>query len=134
MKKQFRITLNNKTFDVVAEVVGEDVVPVVPNVRSSAAPRPAARSAAAAAPAAAAPKPKAAAAGGSGAIASPLAGKVVSLDVKVGDAVKVGQQVITLEAMKMNTVVSSTAEGTVQAIHVAAGDPVEEGQALLTIA
>jgi biotin carboxyl carrier protein len=58
---------------------------------------------------------------------------VVSIDVPIGAEVTAGQQVITLEAMKMNTVVSAPAGGTVKAVHVAAGDSVEEGQALLTI-
>lgn len=128
MKKQFRITVNNKTYEVVAELVGEEVVPVVSAARQSA-PKPVRAAAAAAAPAAAMPK-----AGGAGEVPSPLAGKVVSLDVKPGQAVKAGDKVITLEAMKMNTIVSAPADGTVQAIHVAPGDSVEEGQALLTIA
>ncbi len=59
---------------------------------------------------------------------------VVSIDVAVGDAVAEGQKVVTLEAMKMNTIVSAAAAGTVKAILVAAGDGVEEGQALIEIA
>jgi biotin carboxyl carrier protein len=62
-----------------------------------------------------------------------LAGKVVSIDIKEGTEVKAGDQIITLEAMKMNTVVSSPVDGTVMAIKVAPGDSVEEGQPLLTI-
>lgn len=130
MKKQFRITLNNKSYDVVAEIIGEEEspVPIVPRAsgRSSrAAP-------AAAAPATTAPKASATAAKGD--IPSPLAGKVVSIDVQKGATVKAGDQVITLEAMKMNTVVAAPSDGTVQAILVAPGDAVEEGQPLITIA
>ena len=126
MKKQFRITLNGKSYDVVAELIGGDEV-----ARPATGTRPArSASAAAVAPEAA---PKAAPAGGSGDIPSPLAGKVVSVDVAVGAQVQAGQKVLTLEAMKMNTVVQSPAAGTVKAIHVDAGDSVEEGQPLLSI-
>lgn len=51
----------------------------------------------------------------------------------MGASVQAGDQVMTLEAMKMNTIVSAPAGGTVKAISVAAGDSVEEGQPLLTI-
>jgi biotin carboxyl carrier protein len=126
MKKQFRITLNGKSYDVVAEIIGEE---------SNAAPTGGARPArsGAAAGAAPAPQPAAAAPTGGGSVPSPLAGKVVSIDVAIGAQVKAGQQVITLEAMKMNTVVSAPNAGTLKAVHVSAGDAVEEGQALLTI-
>lgn len=127
MKKQFRITLNGKTFEVVAEVVGEE--PAAPAAPATGA-RPARSAGAAAVAAAPAPKPVAA---GGGAVPSPLAGKVVSIDVAVGAQVQAGQKVITLEAMKMNTVVSAPAAGTVKAVNVSAGDSVEEGQALMTI-
>ena len=126
MKKQFRITLNGKTYDVVAEVIGEEA-PAAP----AGSGRPA-RSAGASA-VASAPAPRAAAPAGSGDVPSPLAGKVVSIDVALGAQVQAGQKVMTLEAMKMNTVVSASAGGTVNAIHVTAGDAVEEGQSLLTI-
>ncbi|MCD8482497.1 MAG: acetyl-CoA carboxylase biotin carboxyl carrier protein subunit [Verrucomicrobia bacterium] len=88
------------------------------------------RCGAAPAPAAAAKSPAAA---GAGDVTSPLAGKVVSIDAPVGTAVKAGDKVITLEAMKMNTVVSASSDGTVKAILVNPGDSVEEGQPLLTI-
>ena len=83
-----------------------------------------------AAPASARP---AAAAAPAGAVPSPLAGKVVSIDVKVGQAVVEGAQLLTLEAMKMNTFVYAPKAGTVSAVHVNAGDAVEEGAALVTL-
>lgn len=132
MKKQFRITLNNKSYDVVAEIIGEEE-PIAMAPRSSGRPARAA-AAAVAAPAPAAPKAAAAAPAAKGDIPSPLAGKVVSIDCKVGQAVKAGEKVITLEAMKMNTEVTAPADGTIQAVHVAPGDSVEEGQALMSIA
>ena len=75
--------------------------------------------------------PAPSAASGSGTpIPSPLAGKVVSLDVKPGTAVKEGDQVLTLEAMKMNTVIYAPKAGTVNSFCVAPGDTVAEGQPL----
>jgi biotin carboxyl carrier protein len=58
---------------------------------------------------------------------------VVSVDVSIGDQIAAGDQIMTLEAMKMNTVVSAPAAGSVKAIHVSSGDAVEEGQPLLSI-
>jgi biotin carboxyl carrier protein len=127
MKKQFRITLNGNTYDVVAEILDDgDPAPSAPSGR-----RPARSGGASSVAAPVAPKP--AAGGEAGEVPSPLAGKVVSVDVSLGDKVNVGQQIMTLEAMKMNTVVSASAAGTVKAIHVSSGDAVEEGQSLLTI-
>lgn len=128
MKKQFRITLNGKSYDVVAEVIGEEESGN-PSPRPSGA-RPA-RSASAASAAPAASQPAAAA--GEGEVPSPLAGKVVSVDVQAGQSVKSGDQVMTLEAMKMNTVVSAPQDGTVEDILVAPGDSVEEGQPLMKL-
>jgi biotin carboxyl carrier protein len=127
MKKQFRITLNGNSYDVVAEIL-DDGEPAQPE-RSA---RRSARSGGASAVSApVAPKPVAA--GAEGDVPSPLAGKVVSVDVSEGDQISAGDQIMTLEAMKMNTVVSAPSGGTVKAIHVNSGDAVEEGQPLLSI-
>jgi biotin carboxyl carrier protein len=97
--------------------------------------RPAAPAAAAPAPAAPAPAPAATApvAGGAGDIVSPMAGTVVSVDVKVGDTVAAGQQVVMLEAMKMNTPIQAPQGGTVASVAVQAGATVAEGQVLLSL-
>ncbi len=133
MKKHFRITVNGKEFDVIAESVDTADAPV--QSRPATVPIPAAvRSGAAAvsAPPAAAAAPATTA--GAGDLPSPLSGKVVSIDAPAGTAVKTGDQVITLEAMKMNTVIAAHMDGTVKSIAVQVGDGVEEGQVLLTIA
>jgi biotin carboxyl carrier protein len=66
-------------------------------------------------------------------VLSPLAGKVVSIDKAVGAAIKAGDVLMTLEAMKMNTSVTATDAGTVTKVLVSAGDSVEEGQPLLVV-
>jgi biotin carboxyl carrier protein len=71
--------------------------------------------------------------GGAGSIACPLAGKVVSIEVSRGAHVEAGQNLIVLEAMKMNTYVAAEKAGTVSDIFVSAGDAVEEGQPLIAV-
>lgn len=128
--KQLRITIEGKTYDVTVEILGEDHPSVQPlvghGVRPAAVPPPAV------APTPAAPKPTPASPG-SGEITSPLAAVVVSVDVTVGQTVAAGEKVLTLEAMKMNTVVASPHSGTVSSIAVKQGDAVEEGQVLLVV-
>ena len=63
----------------------------------------------------------------------PLAGKVVSLTVQVGQEVKVGDEIMVLEAMKMNTQVHAANSGRIIALSVQPCDQVEEGQALVTM-
>jgi biotin carboxyl carrier protein len=68
-----------------------------------------------------------------GAVTSPLAGKVVSIQVTAGQAVKQGDQLVVLEAMKMNTYIYAPQDGTVDEILTNVGDAVSEGQALVKI-
>ena len=86
----------------------------------------------AAAPAAA-PAPKKAAAGANS-VTAPLPGSVVAIKVKAGDAVKAGQQLAIIEAMKMENEILAPADGTVAAVHVSAGQAVQQGDALLDLA
>ncbi len=126
--KRLRITVEGKAYEVDVEILDEGFSAPASRPVSSASARVAAP-VAKAAPAA----PKPVASGGAGDVASPLAAVVVSVDVAVGDTVEEGQKVVTLEAMKMNTIVSATKAGTVSAINVAAGDAVEEGQSMVSI-
>ena len=66
-------------------------------------------------------------------VAAPLAGKVLSIAVAVGDAVEEDDELLVLEAMKMETVVYAPRDGTVTALRVAVGDQVEEDDPLATI-
>lgn len=66
-------------------------------------------------------------------VGSSMPGMVVTVAVKVGDKVAVGQKLFTLEAMKMETTVSSEAKGTVSEIFVKPGARVEAGDLLMTI-
>jgi biotin carboxyl carrier protein len=66
-------------------------------------------------------------------IEAPMPGRVVKCLVREGEAVKAGQGVIVVEAMKMENELRSAIDGTVKAIRVAEGDGVEAGALLLTI-
>jgi pyruvate carboxylase len=57
----------------------------------------------------------------------------MAIEARVGSAVRIGQPLVTLEAMKMNTAVTAQAAGVVAVVHVAPGDTVEEGQPLMTL-
>ena len=116
------VELNGKKYTVEVERSESAVTPV-------AAPKPVA-AAPVAAPAAA-PKKVAA---GANSITAPLPGSVVSINVKVGDAVKAGQQVAVIEAMKMENEILAPADGTVKAIHASAGQAVQQGDAILDLA
>lgn len=67
------------------------------------------------------------------ALTAPHRGTVVALDVRIGDVVRVGQQVAVLEAMKMEFLVEATSAGIVRALRTAVGETVAPGQALLFI-
>jgi len=66
-------------------------------------------------------------------IRSPLAGKVWTISVKEGETVEEDDEVLVLEAMKMETPVYSSVEGTVKEIKVKQGDTVEEDDVLAVI-
>ena len=85
-------------------------------------------------PAAPAPAPAApAASGGAGTVVSPMPGTVLDVKVKEGDAVSVGQVVVILEAMKMETEIVSEVAGSVAAIRVKKGDAVDTDAVLVEV-
>jgi len=71
-------------------------------------------------------------AGSSKVLTAPLPGVIVAVLVKPGDAISHGQELCTLEAMKMKNAIKSNREGTVESIEVNVGDQVGHGQVLLT--
>jgi len=66
-------------------------------------------------------------------VLSPMAGQILKIKVAVGITVSKNQEVLIMEAMKMECPIYATESGTVKAINVKEGEVVEEGQALLTI-
>ena len=122
--KKLRVTVDGKAYDVIVEVLDEP---------APHEPRHAAWSAPVASSHVDAPEHRGAPAGAAGAVPSPLAGKVVSIEVKLGQHVEANQQLLTLEAMKMNTYVFAPHAGTVEEILVKPGDAVEEGHGLVRL-
>ncbi len=123
--KNYTITVNGNVYDVVVEEGATSGAPVA--AKAPAAPKAAPK---AAAPAAA---PKAAAGAGSVKVEAGAAGKVFKVEKKVGDAVKKGDAVIIIEAMKMEIPVVAPQDGTVASIDVAVGDAIEAGATLATL-
>jgi propionyl-CoA carboxylase alpha chain len=70
---------------------------------------------------------------GSSNVSAPMPGTVLRVDVQPGDAVRARQTLLVLEAMKMETPVTSPYDGTVTAVHVAAGDRVAGGALLVEL-
>lgn len=129
--KKLRVTVDGKAYEVLVEVLDQEETPA--DKRRAAWTSPAAVASAQVAAPVAARAVHASTAAGPGDVPSPLAGKVVSIDVQVGQKVEANHQLITLEAMKMNTYIFAPNAGTVEAILVKEGDPVEEGQTLVKL-
>ena len=64
-------------------------------------------------------------------IKAPMPGLIIDLKIKAGDTVKAGDQLVILEAMKMENIIKSPGEGTVKNVKVNKGDSVEKGQVLV---
>lgn len=120
------VSVNGLDYEV--EVEGTQSKPKAPKVVQQPQAQPVAQVSAAPA----APRPAAVATSGS-AVKSPLPGVILEVNVKVGDTVKAGQQVMVLEAMKMENSIESTFDGVVKSIDKGKGDSVLEGEVLITI-
>ena len=144
--KEYKFKINGNQYEVAINAIEGNIADVTvngtpykvemenaPAVAPAAAPAPAPAPAAAAVPAPAA-APAAAPAGPGTDINSPLPGVIIEVSVKEGQAVKAGQKVAVLEAMKMENDIQAEKDGTVTAIHVHKGDSVLEGAKIVTIA
>ncbi len=126
--KKFNITVNGTAY----EVEVEEVKAAGAAAPKAAAPAPKAAPAPAAAPAA--PKKAAVAAGaGEHSIDSPMPGKIVKLVASEGQAVKAGDVLLILEAMKMQNEITADADGTVKSFNVAAGQSVKAHESLVIL-
>ncbi len=122
--KNYTITVNGNVYDVTVEEGASTGAPAA--AKAPAAPKAAPKAAPAAAP-------KAAGGAGSVKIEAGAAGKVFKIEKKVGDAVKRGDAVVIVEAMKMEIPVVAPQDGTVASIDVTVGDAVEAGAVLATL-
>ena len=122
--KKFNVTVNGTTYEVEVEEVK------VAGGAPKAAPAPAPAPKAAPAPAAA---PKVAAGAGEHSIDAPMPGKVIKLVAAEGAAVKAGDVLLILEAMKMQNEITADADGTVKKFNVAAGQSVKAHESLVIL-
>ena len=118
--KNYTITVNGNVYDVTVE-----------EGTGSAAPAAAPKAAPAAAPKAAPAAPAGAA--GSVTVAAPMPGKILGVKANPGQAVKKGDVIVILEAMKMENEIVAPQDGTIASINVATGDSVEAGATLATL-
>jgi len=137
--KKFRIRVNDKVFDVeVEEVAGE--VPAVAAPASNPQPVAAPRAAAPTPTPVAVPKPvspapaPAAAPAGTGAVKSPLPGKVLKVVATPGGTYKKGDTLVVIEAMKMENEILAPRDCTVEEVLVEANQTVKTGDVLLKLA
>lgn len=114
--KQLKVTVNGTTYDVCVEEVGE--------VAAASAP-------VAAAPAVA-PAPVAAPVAGEN-VCAPMPGTILSVAVSAGQAVKKGDVLCVLEAMKMENEIYAPRDGEISAVSVAKGESVESGKVLVVL-
>ncbi len=124
--KKLRITVGDKTYDVTVEVLGDETLQHVPSPPPAGPNKPIVAPAKEAAPA---PTVSLEA----GAITSPLAGVIISVLVVEGEAVEAGQELIILEAMKMENFITAPVAGTVKSIHASEGESVPESHLLLVL-
>ena len=102
--KNYTITVNGVAYDVVVEEKGAGAVATAP-----------------------------AAAAGAVAVKASVPGKVLKVEASVGQAVKSGDSIIILEAMKMEIPVVAPQDGTVAGINVSVGQAVESGDLLASL-
>ena len=114
--KAYKVTVNGNVYEITLEVIDKaDIKAAAP-----AAPK-----------AEAAPAPAAA---GATTITAPMPGTILKLNVTAGAAVKKGDVLMILEALKMENEIMAPADGTVGSVNVAAGAAVEAGTVLCTLA
>ena len=115
--KKYRVNVNGTQYDITLEVLEGEAAAASPKAAPAAAP---------AAPAAKAPA-------GAQAINAPMPGTILAVNVKPGQAVKRGDVLVVLEAMKMENEIMAPNDGTVGTVNVAKGQSVQSGATLLTL-
>lgn len=128
---KYKVTLNGRTYEVEVEAGKamlldeyEAIAPAAPATAPAAAPAPVAAPSAAPAASLAAGEP----------VKAPMPGVVLKVQVQQGQAVKAGQVLVILEAMKMENDIVAPKDGTVAQIVAAKGASVESGAPLVILA
>ena len=147
MQKKYQITINGREYEVVVEelegLVGanysQNFAPLsqvspaqVPMQQAVPAPMPAPQAPAQSKPAPA-PKPSPAPSAGGPVVSAPMPGKILKVLVQPGAQVKNGQNIMVLEAMKMENEILAPSDGVVREVKVKEGDNVNTGDTLVVI-
>ena len=129
-----QVTVNNQSYEVnienYAEVTGTDVIkqsrttPVPSRATTPASPDTTVSQKTA---------PVSAPSADSGTVTAPISGRIVEIKVKVGDTVSAGQELLVLEAMKMENSINSNISGKIRELRVHAGDQVSTGDVLVVV-
>ncbi len=127
--KKFNISVNGNSYEVEVEEIKDGSAALAPRTQS-AAPAAAPKAAPAAAPKAA---PKKAGPAGAGSVKSPMPGTINDIKVSEGQAVKAGDVLVILEAMKMENEIMAPKDGTVKSINVSKGASVSAGDVLVVV-
>ena len=123
---KYRITVEGKTYEMDVELIGANGTVVAP-VKKAAAP---VVTAPKAAPAPVAAKP---AEVGSGSVVAPMPGTILKVLKATGDAVKAGEVVLILEAMKMENEITAPVDGTIGSLNLTEGSTVAGGDLLFDV-
>lgn len=118
--KNLKITVNGVVYDVQVEETDGSSASAAPAVAPSAAIK-------------AAPKPAPVQAAGGEQVKSPMPGTIINVPVKVGQAVKTGDVLVVLEAMKMENEIKAAHDATVASVAVSKGESVDTGTVLVTL-
>ena len=127
--KKYKVNVNGTAYEITLEVVDEKDIPATAPAAPAAAPAPAAPAAAPAPVAAPAPAPAA----GSETVSCPMPGTILSVNVSNGQAVKKGDVLVVLEAMKMENEIQAPRDGVVASVAVTKGSNVETGAVLVVL-
>ena len=127
--KKFNVTVNGTAYDVEVNEVKAAAPAAAPKAASAAAPKAAPAPAPAPAPAAAAaPVPA-----GAETVKAPMPGKILSVAVSAGQAVKKGETLLILEAMKMQNEIAAPHDAVVAEVRVAANQTVSTGDDMVVL-
>lgn len=121
--KKFNVTVNGTAYDVEVNEVKAAAPKAAPKAAPAAAPAPAP-----AAPKAAAPVPA-----GAETVKAPMPGKILSVAVSAGQAVKKGETLLILEAMKMQNEIAAPHDAVVADVRVAANQTVSTGDDMIVL-
>ena len=116
--KAYKVNVNGNVYEITIEVIDKADIKA-----PAAAPAPVAAPAAPVAPASA----------GAQTVSAPMPGTILKVNVSNGQAVKKGDVLMILEAMKMENEILAAGDGTVASVNVSAGQTVESGTVLCTL-